>query len=281
MKKTGFLVLTLVALVLGSCGSKKELASLKEQNTKLEGDLSTARMELAKCLDDKTKLSEDSAYLRTQSNKLLNSMSDMVILNRKEAENLERSLEAIKEKDMQIKRMSQAKSAKDSVTLALVTSLKGALGDMDDEDVQINVEKGVVLVSISDKMLFKSGSYEISSQAQSVLAKVAKVINARPGMDVLVEGHTDDKQVVSNHPVLKDNWDLSAYRATSVVRALQEKHGVAPERMIAGGRSFYIPVANNSTADGRSKNRRTRIIIMPKIDEFYGLIEEGMDKAAK
>lgn len=278
MKKTGFLVLTLVVL-LSSCGAKKELAGLKEQNMKLEGDLSTARMELAKCLDDKNKLAEDNAYLRTQTNKLLNSMSDMVILNRKEAENLERSLEAIKEKDMQIRRMSEAKSAKDSVTLALVTSLKGALGDMDDEDIQINVEKGVVLISISDKLLFKSGSYQLNDAAQSVLGKVAKVVNARPGMDVLVEGHTDDKQIVSNHPVLKDNWDLSAYRATTVVRALQEKHGVAPERMIAGGRSFYVPVANNADEAGRSKNRRTRIIIMPKLDEFYGLIEEGLEKA--
>lgn len=278
MKKAGILVVTL-AVLLNGCASKKEMAGLKEQNIKLEGELSTARLELAKCLDDKVRLSEDNAYLRSQSNKLLNSMGEMVILNKKEAENLERSLEAIKEKDMQIKRMSEAKSAKDSITLALVTSLKGALGDMDDEDIQINVEKGVVLVSISDKLLFKSGSYQLNESAQSVLGKVAKVVNARPGMDVLVEGHTDDKQIVSNHPVLKDNWDLSAYRATTVVRALQEKHGVAPELMIAGGRSYYVPVSNNSTEEGRSKNRRTRIIIMPKLDEFYGLIKEGMEMA--
>ena len=266
MKKTGFLVLTL-AVLLSSCGSKKQIASLQEQNTKLEGDLSAARMELAKCLDDKTKLSEDNAYLRTQSNKLLNSMSDMVILNRKEAENLERSLEAIKEKDMQIKRMSQAKSAKDSVTLALVTSLKGALGDMDDEDIQINVEKGVVLVSISDKMLFKSGSYEISSQAQSVLAKVAKVINARPGMDVLVEGHTDNVPV-SNLGDIKDNWDLSVMRSTEVVRLLVTE-GVAPTQIMPCGRSEFIPKESGDSPEARSTNPRTEIIISPKLDKLY------------
>jgi chemotaxis protein MotB len=277
------LVMAAVVLALGlsSCAGKKELASLKQKNQDLESQLSTARMELAKCLDDKNKLSEDNAYLRDQNKRMMNSMGEMVVLNRKEAENLERSLEAIKEKDLQIKRMTDARTKKDSVTLALVTSLKGALGDMDDEDIQINVDKGVVLVSISDKLLFKSGSYEISDRAMNVLGKVAKVVNARPGMDVLVEGHTDNKAIVSNHPVLKDNWDLSAYRATAVVRVLQEKYGVAPERMIAGGRSFYVPVADNASEDGRSKNRRTRIIIMPKLDEFYGLIEEGMEKAKK
>jgi chemotaxis protein MotB len=174
--------------------------------------------------------------------------------------------------------MTDARTKKDSVTLALVTSLKGALDNMDDEDIQINVDKGVVFISISDKLLFKSGSYELSGRAKEVLGKVAKVVNNKPNMDVMVEGHTDNKGVLSTAGY-KDNWDLSVMRATAVVRVLQDDLGVNPERLIAAGRSYYMPVSDNDSADGRSKNRRTRIIILPKLDEFYGMIEEGMEEA--
>jgi len=173
--------------------------------------------------------------------------------------------------------MADARTKKDSVTIALVTSLKGVLGNMNDEDVQISVEKGVVFISISDKLLFKSGSYDLSGRAKEVLGKVAKVVNNKPGMDVMVEGHTDDKSVLDN-PSFKDNWDLSAKRATTVVRTLQNDFNVAPERLIAAGRSYYVPVADNTTEEGRSANRRTRIIILPKLDEFYGMIEDEMAK---
>lgn len=278
MKKIAVLVITM-SVVLSSCVSKKKYTALQGQQTQTENQLSQAKMELAGCLDDKKSLQEDNAYLREQNKGLLGNMGEMVVLRRQEAEMLSKSMETIKEKDMQIRRMSEAKNKKDSVTLALVTSLKGVIGNMDDEDIQINVEKGVVLVSISDKLLFKSGSYQISDRAIVVLGKVAKVINNKPGMDVMVEGHTDNKGVVSNHPVLKDNWDLSAYRATAVVRVLQEKYNVAPERLIAAGRSYYLPLSTNDTDAGRAANRRTRIIIMPKIDEFYGMIEEGMKEA--
>lgn len=275
--------IALLALVatfgLSSCVSKKKYASLQDNHKQLEADLSQAKMELAGCLDDKKKLNEQVDYLRSTSNKLMDNMSQMVILNKQEAANLERSLESMKEKDLQIKRMADARNKKDSVNLALVTSLKGVLGNMDDEDIQISVEKGVVFVSISDKLLFKSGSYELSGRAKEVLGKVAKVVNNKPGMDVMVEGHTDNKSVLDN-PSFKDNWDLSAKRATSVVRVLQEDFNVAPERLIAAGRSYYVPLADNGSAEGRSANRRTRIIILPKIDEFYGMIEEGM-KATK
>lgn len=278
MKRFSILALSFM-IVLSSCGTKKKLASLEEQQKQTEAQLSQAKMELAGCLDDKKRLQDDNAYLREQNKGLMSNMGEMVVLRRQEADMLSKSLERIKEKDMEIKRMADAKNKKDSVTLALVTSLKGVLGNMDDEDIQINVEKGVVLVSISDKLLFKSGSYQISDRAMEVLGKVAKVVNNRPGMDVMVEGHTDNKAVVSDHPVLKDNWDLSVYRATAVARVLQEKYNVAPERLIPAGRSYYMPVSSNDTDKGRAENRRTRIIIMPKIDEFYGLIEEGMKEA--
>ncbi len=277
LKKLGVVAMLGVA-TLSSCVSKKSFTALESQCQKLEAELSTARMALAGCEDDKKKLAADNTYLREQANKLMNSVNDLAIINIKEAENLERSLEALKEKDSQIKRLSEARSKKDSVTLALVTSLKGVLGNMDDEDIQINVEKGVVFISIADKLLFKSGSYEINTNAKAVLAKVAKVVNNKPGMDVMVEGHTDTKAVIEN-PVLKDNWDLSVYRATAVVRVLQDELGVDPARLIPAGRSFYVPVADNESAEGRSLNRRTRIIILPKLDEFYGLIDEGMKQA--
>jgi chemotaxis protein MotB len=276
MRKIALMALV-AAIGMTSCVSKKKYTSLQDQQKQIEADLSQAKMELANCLEDKKKLNTEVDYLRANNNKLLDNMSEMVIINRKEAENLERSLENIKEKDMRIKRMADARTKKDSVTLALVTSLKGVLGNMDDQDIQISVEKGVVFISLSDKLLFKSGSYELSGRAKEVLGKVAKVVNNKPGMDVMVEGHTDDKAVLDN-PSFKDNWDLSAKRATTVVRTLQNDFSVAPERLIAAGRSSYVPVADNTSAEGRSANRRTRIIILPKLNEFYGMIEDEMAK---
>ena len=178
---------------------------------------------------------------------------------------------------MKIQRMQDAITKKDSVTLALVTSLKGALGNINDEDIQINVEKGVVYVSISDKLLFESGKYNVSERAKEVLGKVATVVKNKPEIEFMVEGHTDDKPI--RNAVLQDNWDLSVKRATSVVRVLQEEFGVEPQRMTAAGRSYYVPVATNETADGRAKNRRTRIVILPKLDQFYNLIDQGMKEA--
>jgi chemotaxis protein MotB len=201
----------------------------------------------------------------------------MVTISKKGAENLERSLESMKEKDLQIKTMRDAINKKDSVTLALVTSLKGALGNINDEDIQINVEKGVVFVSISDKLLFGSGQYKVTEEAKAVLAKVAKVVNDKRDFEFMVEGHTDTDPISRTN--IEDNWDLSTKRATAVVRILQNDYGVDPARMTAAGRGEYIPVASNDTAEGKAKNRRTRIVVLPKLDQFFGMIEEGMKKA--
>jgi chemotaxis protein MotB len=173
--------------------------------------------------------------------------------------------------------MQDAVTRRDSVTLALVTSLKGALIDINDSDIEVNVEKGVVFISISDKLLFNSGSYMVSNRAKEVLGKVATVLNDKPEIEFLVEGHTDNVPI--RNEVLLDNWDLSVKRATSVVRVLQNDFGVSPERMTAAGRSYYIPLDDNETTSGRAKNRRTRIVVLPKLDQFFELIEQGMEKA--
>lgn len=278
--KRKFLFFIAMPFLIASCVSKKKYAELEDQYNNCEDDLSKAKLELAACLDDKEAAKKEISYLKNTNYKLLNSVGELSTLSQKEAENLERSLESIKEKDMQIRTLNEAMNKKDSVTLALVTKLKGALGNINDEDIQINVEKGVVYVSISDKLLFESGQYNISSRAKEVLGKVAKVVKANDGIDIMVEGHTDDKSVKETASY-EDNWDLSTLRATSVVRVLQDEFGVKPSRMTAAGRGEYVPVSSNETAEGRAKNRRTRIIVLPKLDEFFEMIEDGMEEAKK
>ena len=167
---------------------------------------------------------------------------------------------------------------KDSVTLALVVSLKGSLGNLNDEDIEVNVEKGVVFISISDKLLFKSGSTTISDRATEVLGKVAQVVKDKPDMEFLVEGHTDNVPI--NRDGIKDNWDLSVLRATAIVRVLQKDFGVEPGRMTAGGRGEYVPLVPNDSPEHKAANRRTRIVVLPKMDQFYQMIEDGLKKAA-
>lgn len=266
-----------VAVLLSSCVSQKKYSELEAKQRDTQDQLNTATVKLNSCLDEKEGLNRQIKTLNNTNAALLNNVGDLATLSKKEAENLERSLESIKEKDLAITRMRDAINKKDSVTLALVTSLKGALGNMSDEDIEINVEKGVVYVSISDKLLFDSGRYNVTSRAKEVLGKVATVVKNRPEIEFMVEGHTDDKPIKTS--MFEDNWDLSVKRATSVVRILQDEFGVEPARMTAAGRSYYIPVASNETAEGRSKNRRTRIVVLPKLDQFYGMIEEGMKAA--
>ena len=213
-------------------------------------------------------------FLQANNQDLINNIGNLTTLSQKGAENLEMSLESMKEKDMRIQSMQEAVTKKDSVTLALVTSLKGVLGNMSDDDIEINVEKGVVYVSISDKLLFRSGSFTVTQKAKEVLGKVAKVVNDKPEIEFMVEGHTDNVPIKIDG--IEDNWDLSVKRATSVVRILQNDFGVSPARMTAAGRSYYIPLADNDNAANRARNRRTRIVVLPKLDQFYDLIQQGM-----
>ncbi|MEX2350602.1 MAG: OmpA family protein [Flavobacteriaceae bacterium] len=270
-----------IALLFSSCVSQKKYAELEEQHKNTQDMLNTTTVKLNSCLEERASLQSKANSLESQvaslnaTNKdLIRSIGDFTDLTKKGAENLEKSLESLQEKDLTIRKLNDAVTRRDSVNLALVQSLKGALGNLDDTDIEISVEKGVVYVNISDKLLFSSGSYNITNRAKEVLGKVATVVKSKPDFEFLVEGHTDDVPI--SRPGVQDNWDLSVLRATAVVRMLQKDFGVDPARMTAGGRGEYIPVASNADAEGRSKNRRTRIVVLPKIDQFYTMIEEGL-----
>ena len=282
MKKI-FLML-LAGGLLVSCVSKKDLEAALAKQKETKELLDTATVKLNACLADERAsnariegFKEQIATLKNSNNALLSNQGDLVTLSTQGSRNLERSLESMREKDLQIRSLNDAITKKDSVTLALVTSLKSSLGNLQDEDISVNVEKGVVYISISDKLLFSSGSDKINENAKMVLGKVAKVVNDKPEIELMVEGHTDNQPISSTK--FTDNWALSTARATAVTRVLQEDFNVAPKRMTAAGRSFYIPVATNDTPEGRAKNRRTRIIVLPKLDQFFDMVEKGMEEA--
>ena len=270
------LSLSVVTLLTTSCGSKKKIAALESKNKEIQDLLNTCTVKLNTCLTEKEAMASQMEFLKKNNSDLINNMGNMTTLSAKGAQNIEKALETIKEKDLKISRMQDALTKKDSVTLALVTSLKSSVG-ISDPDIEVNVEKGVVFISIADKLLFKSGSYNVSDKAKTVLAKVAKVINDKPTFECMVEGHTDNVPYIGNG-VLIDNWDLSVKRSTAIIRVLTKDLGVKPSQLIAAGRSEFIPLVENNSADNRSKNRRTRIVVLPKIDEFYDMIEKEMKK---
>ncbi|MFV8392219.1 OmpA/MotB family protein [Flavobacterium sp. LB2P6] len=274
MKKI-VIALSLLA-VLSSCVSKKKYTDLEARNKETQDLLNTATVKLNSCLEEKAALTATASLLKEQNQGLISTSKDMTILSTKGAENIEKALESIKEKDLKISRMQDALTKKDSVTLAVVTSLKSAVG-ISDPDIEINVEKGVVFISIADKLLFKTGSYDVTDKAKGVLAKVAKVINDKPDFECMVEGHTDSVPY-NGSGILLDNWDLSVKRSTSIIRVLTNQLGVKPEQLIAAGRSSYIPLVANDSAENRARNRRTRIVVLPKIDQFYEMIEKEMKK---
>ncbi|MEP2935138.1 MAG: OmpA family protein [Gilvibacter sp.] len=272
-------------LIATSCVSKKQYAELEAKQRNTQDLLNSATVRLNSCLEEKAGLTAKANSLQSQvdalnatNGDLIKQIGDFTDLTRKGAENLERSLESLQEKDLTIRKLRDAVTRRDSVNLALVQSLKGVLGNLEDEDIEVSVEKGVVYVNISDKLLFNSGSYAVTSRAKEVLGKVAQVVNNKPDFEFLVEGHTDDVPISTAG--IKDNWDLSVLRATAIVRVLQSEFGVEPSRMTAGGRGEYVPVASNSSSDGKAKNRRTRIVVLPKIDQFYNMIEDGLKDPA-
>jgi chemotaxis protein MotB len=259
-------------MLLSSCVSKKEYAALEAKQKETQDLLNTATVKLNSCLSDKAAASARAIALEEQVADLRKSNDNLTVLSAKGASNVEKTLESIKEKDMKITRLQDALTKKDSITLAVVTSLKREVG-INDPDIEINVEKGVVFISIADKLLFQSGSYNVTSKAKEVLAKVAKVVNSKPDFECMVEGHTDNVPYSSG--VLIDNWDLSVKRSTSIIRVLQTL-GVNPAQLIAAGRADYVPLVDNTTAENRAKNRRTRIVVLPKIDQFYDMVEKEM-----
>lgn len=219
-------------------------------------------------------LNKQIAFMRENNTAVLGQLKDLSVISSSQAESIKKSLDNIGAKDNYIQTIQSAAARKDSLNMTLVMNLKGALANMQDEDVEIKVDKGIVMISLSDKMLFKSGSYEISDAAGNVLGKVAQVLNNQPDLEILIEGHTDNVPIAKAG--IRDNWDLSALRATSIARVLQNKYDISPKRITAGGKGEFSPLTSNDSAEGRSVNRRTRIIIMPQLDQFFKLLERKM-----
>jgi len=287
--KCNYLILlaTSLTLLLGSCVSKKAFKSeqlkysqLQVDYTKLQDDLRACNTLTASDAQSKAILENDIAnlkkqidYLKENNTNALKQLENLSVISGSQAESIKKSLDNIGAKDAYIQDMQSALNRKDSINLALVTNLKGAIGNIDDKDINIKVDKGVVYIDISDKLLFKSASYEVSEKASTVLGKVAQVLKNQPDIEFMVEGHTDNVALKGSNGVL-DNWDLSVKRATAVVRILQNQYGLNPAHMTAAGRSEYVPVADNSTPEGKAANRRTRIVILPQLDQFFKLLEK-------
>jgi len=282
MKK---IVLSLsVVLLMSSCVSKKDYVTLKSTHQKTKDELLAVSTSLTKCIIENEKnqsqygatistLETTVEELKKDKKRTLEFVDNLTVLTKGANDNIKETLIQLSKKDAYINRVRDATTKKDSLNLVLAFHLKKELLDgIDDEDIEINVEKTVVYISISDKLLFKSGSYNVTKKAYDVLEKVATVINGQPNMDVMVEGHTDSKTIKTDF--IQDNWDLSAMRATSITRILQHKFGVKPSRLIAAGRSSYVPLGPNDSNANRSKNRRTKIIILPKLGQFFELLEE-------
>lgn len=288
----------LVSVTLFSCVSQKQMRQAEAKYTQLNGaylDLQgknrSLEDELKACKSDAEKakalkaasdnqmatLNNQLEYVKANNNTVLNQLKDLSVVTGAQAESIKKSLENIGAKDLYIQDLQGSIARKDSLNMALVMNLKGAIGNLDDKDINIKVDKGVVYVDISDKLLFKVGSYDVTDRAKEVLGKVAKVLNAQPSIEFMVEGHTDSLPIRGNGPLV-DNWDLSVKRATTVVRILQETYGLDPKRMTAAGRGQYNPLSDNSTPEGRATNRRTRIVILPQLDQFFKLLETPQKK---
>ncbi|MBX7262082.1 MAG: OmpA family protein [Chitinophagales bacterium] len=292
MNGTRIIGLVVLLMMLQGCVTKKKYLATETQKDNIQLSLNQTTSDLAKCekkfgnkvtdynnLNDELakaqakikELNKEIDYQKNSNVKLLDQLSNLSVISKEGAESIKKSLEAIDRQNQEINNLNAQIRTKDSLNLALVMNLKRSLDDVNDQEVDVQVQKGVVLISLSDKMLYKSGSYEITATAGTVLGKIAKIINDYKTFDVLIEGNTDNVPIKSN--CITDNWDLSAKRATSIARVLHLKYGVDPSRIIAGGRSEFYPKVANDTPANRSINRRTEIIIMPKLDEFFKLLE--------
>ena len=276
-------LLIVVTLALSSCASKKQLTVLEadlatnqQEKNQLKADLKDARTKLDFKDQQISSLKDQLDDCRNQRDKQLTQVGDLTVLSQSASENIKETLSQLESKDKYIRLIQAAKTKADSINLALAVNLKSVLKKgLDDEDVEIKVDKTVVFINLSDKMLYKSGSSNLTDRAHEVLGKIAQIIETRPGIEVMVEGYTDNVPIKTD--CLDDNWDLSVKRSTSVVRVLQEKYQIDPNILIAAGRGEYNTLAGNDTKEGRATNRRTRIIIMPKLNQFYDLLNP--DKA--
>jgi chemotaxis protein MotB len=289
MKLRQILLLAFSSLLLFSCVSTKKFKaaqaaaqarfdSLSAEYAKLQGDLKNCNDQTADLTKQKNDLqskiddlNKQVAFLKDNNTQALKQLEDLSVISSAQAESIKKSLENIGAKDAYIRDLQAAMARKDSLNMALVMNLKGAVGDISDSDVDIKIDKGVVFIDISDKLLFKTGSSTVSNAAKVVLGKVATVLKNQPDIEFMVEGHTDNVPYKKGQGM--DNWDLSVQRAVSVVHILQNKYNIPPAKMIAAGRGEYVPVTSNDTKEGRAANRRTRIVILPQLDQFFSLLE--------
>jgi chemotaxis protein MotB len=283
----------LALLSLSACVSSKKLKSAQAELQALQGKYKTLETDLNESVTEKATLARQKEaceqekallaskmrevndqldLLKQNNNQALNQLETMSVISKQQAESIRKSMENMGAKDAYIQNLQQQMARKDSQNMALVMNLKGAIGNLDDQDINIKIDKGVVYIDISDKLLFAVGSYDITEKAKVVLGKVATVLKNQPDLEFMVEGHTDNI-AFNGSGAISDNWDLSVKRATTVVRLLQKQYGLDPAKMVAAGRGEYMPVADNSTREGRATNRRTRIVVLPQLDQFFKLLE--------
>jgi len=275
MKKT-VLVTVLSVAMFSSCVSKKKYVELETELSNTQSNLQRTTMEKeeaqAKLDAIEARVADYNAKINSlkESNDEKMEMNDLTVMSNKTKQQMRATLAKVDQTEL-----SKATTLEDSINLAVSYNLKQSITeDSDSDDVQITVDKTVVMINVSDKLLFKSGSYRLNNKADGLMKKLAEVINSEPSMEVMVEGHTDSQTMVPGSHI-QDNWDLSVRRSTSIVRALQDKYNVAPEKLIAAGRSSYAPLVENSNKENMAKNRRTRIVIIPNLDKFFAMMESA------
>ena len=287
MRKSVLMTTMLVGLVIvSSCASKKDLEDCRQNNLKLLENgkemminYQQSKEQLAAANARVASLEEQLAQAKADYKSLQQSLDKSLVNSSQSNISIEKLVDQINESNQYIRHLTDLKSKSDSLNLALTNKLTRSLSREELKDVDVQVLKGVVYISLSDNMLYKSGSYEISDRAAETLAKIAKIINDYADYDVLIEGNTDNVPIYREN--IRNNWDLSCLRASSVVQALQNNYGVNPKRLTAGGRGEYNPLVSNDTASGKQRNRRTQIIITPKLDEFMELIGEAPETDKK
>jgi len=279
MKYIKFYLLISLSVVLASCGTSRKMKSAALQYSRLDSTYRSLQRTAADQRDSLLRYKGYSKLLEARLNdqksyndQMVNQLKELSVISGSQAESIKKSLENISGKDSYIRNLQSAIARKDSLTMNLVMNLKGAIGNLNDQDINIRIDKGVIYIDISDKLLFETGRYQITSAAKDVLGKVARVLLNQPEIEFMVEGHTDS--VPYRQGVLLDNWDLSVKRATAVIRVLQLEYGIPPARMTAAGRGEYVPLTSNDSDFGRSLNRRTRIVILPELDQFFKLLEK-------
>ena len=276
MKKSIFMMSLVSVLLLTSCSSKKELVACQEENKALQTNYQNTKEQLAASTTRVASLEEQIAELR-KANETLQASLDKSLTNTSQNNvSIEKLVDQINESNQYIRHLVEVKSKSDSLNMVLTNNLTRSLSKEELKEVDVQVLKGVVYISLADNMLYESGTYKINKRASETLSKIAKIIKDYKDYDVLIEGNTDNVPIKREN--IRNNWDLSCLRASSVVQALQEDYGVDPKRLTAGGRGEYNPIQPNTTEVGKQRNRRTQIIITPKLDEFMELIGQAPEE---